>query len=116
MSDILVDGKIRFCILCFSVFLLYALPSFGASPLQLPEQLTFPDTSVVIPESKSPAVKTPVKDEFPHQIYEGTKPSHSEPANGKIPPEPKDSIHKHKHPIDMSTGKELLPMPVEPKR
>lgn len=115
MAGILVDGKIRFGMLCFSVSLFYSLPSIGASSQPLTELQISSEPVVVSSESNSSNEKAADKSETPHLIYSGTKESH-EPATGKLPPRPRDSMDKHRNPINISTGTELLPTPVEPKR
>lgn len=117
MVWILDSSKIQFAFFCFSACLFYAAPSVGISAQPLTEQQISSGTVVAPSAIKSSLEKKPLNsDEALRLNYEGIKHSHIEPANGKIPPEPKDSILKRKHPVDMSTGKELLPMPVEPNR
>lgn len=119
MVGILADGKIRIGMLCFSVFLYCSLPSYGAPPLQHPEQPAASDkkdSTPVSPSIKPPSVTPSAKDEKKKAPKEGVKQAHSGPPNGTIPAKPKHSMSQPHNPIDMSTGQELLPMPDEPKR
>lgn len=112
----------RLSMLAGMVSITLSAPLLGASiptsqsPSEQPVVEDKNGLSADLPPVNQPPIKTSAKDEKKKTPKEGVKQSHSEPANGKIPPKPKDSMRKHKNPIDMSSGKELLPMPVEPKR
>lgn len=88
MSDILADGKIRIGILCFTVFLVCSIPSYGAPPQPPPEQPVTSDQktpSAVTPATSQPPTKTPAKKINKNAPKEGVKDTKVGPAPANAP-------------------------------
>jgi hypothetical protein len=116
MKGFFATGKISACVFCFGLFVCSPF-SYGAPPQQPPEQPAALEKHepASISSSTSPAVKIPGKYEKKKAPKVGIKQAHPGTSDGKGLAKPKHLKPQHQNPVDLFTGQELLPMPVETK-
>ena len=117
MAGILASGKIRINIIFFSVVISCPFSSYGAPPLQSPDQpaTSSGEKSISTSDSLSSdsfAVKNSNKNNKKKTPKEGVKEAHVGPPPAHLPTMKGLSIplmHRSNNPIDLSTGQELTP-------